>query len=122
MMSRKSMIIAAVVIGVMGVVGGMVWSAEKGKNKSVEATQDIVAMATSAKITIEEAMKTALENFPGKVIEVELEKKQGKTAWEVEILTSEQGIMKVYVDADSGSVMTTEEKTAGKEPAQETKS
>jgi uncharacterized membrane protein YkoI len=122
MMSRKSMIIAAVVIGVMGVVGGMVWSAEKGKNKSVEATQDIVAMATSAKITIEEAMKTALENFPGKVIEAELEKKQGKTAWEVEILTSEQGIMKVYVDADSGSVMTTEEKTAGKEPAQETKS
>jgi uncharacterized membrane protein YkoI len=121
MLDKKSMMIAAVVIGVVGVVGGMVWSAEKGKNKGAEATQDI-AMATSAKITIDEAMKTALENFPGKVIEAELEKKQDKTVWEVEILTAEQGIMKVYVDADSGSVMTTEEKIAGKKPAQETKS
>jgi uncharacterized membrane protein YkoI len=121
MLDKKTMTIAAVVIGVAGVVGGMVWSAEKEKHNGVEANQDI-AMATSAKITIEEAMKTALENFPGKVIEAQLEKKQDKTVWEVEILTAEQGIVVVYVDADSGSVMTTEEKTAGKEPAQETKS
>jgi uncharacterized membrane protein YkoI len=112
-MNKKSIIIAAVVIGVVGVVGGMVWSAEKGKSKGVEVNQDI-AMATAAKITIEDAMKTALGNFPGKVIEAELEKKQDKTVWEIKILTAEQGIMAVYVDADSGSVMTTEDKMVGK--------
>jgi predicted negative regulator of RcsB-dependent stress response len=77
-MSKKSMLLVAVVIGVVGVVGGMVWSAEQEKRNGLEADQDI-AMAMSAKVTIDEAIKTALENFPGKVIEAELEKKHGKT-------------------------------------------
>lgn len=118
MMNKKTMIIAAVVIAVVGVVGGMVWSAEKEKHKGAETNQEI-AMATSAKITIEEAMKTALENFPGRVIEAELEKKQDKTVWEVEILTAEQGIVAVYIDADSGSVVTTEQKKTGTKTDQE---
>jgi uncharacterized membrane protein YkoI len=122
-MDKKSMVIAAVVIGVISIVGGMVWSAEKDKLKGKgEDNKQVVAMAMAAKITIDQAMKTALENFPGKVIEAELEKKQDKTVWEIEILTAEQTIMSVYVDADSGSVMTTEEKSTGKKPAQEKKS
>ena len=120
-MDKKSMVIAAVVIAVISIVGGMVWSAEKDKHKEEDAKQ-LVTMAMAAKITIEEAMKTALENFPGKVVEAELEKKQDKTVWEVEILTAEQSIMSVYVDADSGSVITTDEKMTGKKPAQEKKS
>ena len=120
MLNKKNMTIVAVVIGVVGVVGGMVWSAEKGKPKGVETNQDI-AMATAAKITIEEAMKVALGNFPGKVIEADLEKRQDKTVWEVEILTAEQSIVTVYVDADSGSVISTEDKLAVKKPAQEKK-
>jgi uncharacterized membrane protein YkoI len=120
-MDKKSMVIAAVVIAVISIVGGMVWSAEKDKHKEEDAKQ-LVTMAMAAKITIEEAMKTALENFPGKVVEAELEKKQDKIVWEVEILTAEQAIMTVYVDADSGSVITTDEKMTGKKPAQEKKS
>ena len=120
-MDKKNMVIAAVVIAVISIVGGMVWSAEKDKHKEEDAKQ-LVAMAMAAKITIEEAMKTALENFPGKVVEAELEKKQDKTVWEVEILTAEQGIMSVYVDADSGSVITTDEKMTGRKPAQDKKS
>lgn len=120
-MVKKSTVIGVVVIGVIMVVGGMVWSAERDKHKG-EETKQVVAMATSAKITIEEAMKAALENFPGKVIEAELERKQDKTVWEVEILTADQSIMTVYVDANSGSVITTEEKMTGKTSAQEKKS
>jgi uncharacterized membrane protein YkoI len=112
MMDKKHLVIAAVVITVLSIVGGMVWSAEKDKHKQEDAKQ-VVVMAMAAKITIEDAMKTALENFPGKVVEAELEKKQDKTVWEVEILTVERGIMAVYVDADTGSVITTEEKVAG---------
>jgi uncharacterized membrane protein YkoI len=107
------MVIGAVVIGVMVIVGGMVWSAEKEKHKGEDAKQ-VVAMAMAAKITIDQAIKTALDNFPGKVIEAELEKKHDKTVWEVEILTAEQVIKVVLIDAESGSVVTTEEKTAGK--------
>ena len=108
-MDKKSVVIAAVVIAVISIVGGMVWSAEKDKHKQEDAKQ-VVVMAMAAKITIEEAMKTALENFPGKVVEAELEKKQDKTVWEVEILTAERGILAVYVDAGSGSIRTTEKR------------
>lgn len=120
-MNGKSMMIVVVVIGVVGVVGGMVWSAEKGKSKETEANR-IIAMETSSRITIEGAMKTALEKIPGKVIEAELEKKRDKTVWKVEILTAEEAIMTVSVDAVSGLVMMTEERMAGKPPIQGKKS
>ena len=120
-MDKKSMVIVATVIGVIAIVSGIVWSTEKDKFKGEDSKQ-LVAMAMAAHITIEEAMKTALENFPGKVIQAELEMKQDKTVWEVEVLTAEQTIMAVYIDSDSGSVITTEEKTTGKTSAREKKS
>lgn len=121
MMDKKSMVIGAVVIGIVVIVGGMVWSAEKDKLKGRggEDVKDVVAMAMAAKITIDQAIATALENFPGKVIEAELEKKHNKAIWEVEILTAEQGIMEVHVDAESGSVITTSEKMAETKAAQQ---
>jgi uncharacterized membrane protein YkoI len=123
-MDKKSMVIVAVVVGVIAIVGGMVWSAEKDKMKGKGEGEDntqVVAMARTAKITIEQAIKTAADNFPGKVIEAELEKKDDRTVWEIEILTAEQGIMVVRVDADSGSVITTEEKKVGKKVESEQK-
>jgi uncharacterized membrane protein YkoI len=114
-MNKQSIVIGAVVIGLAVIVGGMVvWSADKDKlrGQKGEDSKEVVAMAITAKITIDQAIKTALENFPGKVIEAELEKKHDKTVWEVEILTAEQVIKVVNVDAESGSVIATEEKTA----------
>ncbi len=108
-MDKKSMIVAAAVLGVIVVVGGMVWSGEKDKHKG-EETKQVVAMATAATISIDQAINTALENFPGKVIEAELEKKYDKVVWEVEILTADQAVKVVHIDAGSGSVITTEEK------------
>lgn len=63
-------------------------------------------------------MKTALASVAGQVIVAELDKKRDKTVWNVEILTAEEAMMAVYVDAVSGSVMMTEEELAGKKPAQ----
>lgn len=120
-MDKTSMLLTGAAIGVIVIVGGIVWSAEKGKvkEKGEDATQ-VVAMAQTATVTIEQAIKTAVENFPGKVVEAELGQNHGKTAWEVEILTSEQGVMVVRIDAESGSVITTEQKTApGNSQAQE---
>ena len=115
----RAVLIAGMVIGVAGIVGEMVWSAEKGKSKEEEARQ-VIAMATSAKIGLEEAMKVALESVSGQVIEAGLEKNGDKIAWNVEILTTQEAIMMVYVDAVSGSVLLTEEKVAGKTAVQDT--
>jgi uncharacterized membrane protein YkoI len=76
-------------------------------------------MASSAKIGLEGAMKVALASAAGQVIKAELGMKGDKIVWNVEILTTEEAIMTVYVDAVSGSVMLTEEKVAGKRSVQD---
>jgi hypothetical protein len=113
----RAILIAGMVIGVAGIVGEMVWSAEKGQSEEAEARQ-VVVMATSVKIELVGAMKTALESVAGQVIKAGLEKHGDKIAWNVEILTTGEAIMTVYVDAVSGSVMMTKEKVAGKKPIQ----
>jgi uncharacterized membrane protein YkoI len=112
--STKRMVIAAavMVIGATVVVGGMVWSGEKERKKGQES-QQMVEIAMAANVTIEQAVKTALENFPGKAIEAELKKQNDKMVWAVEIVTGERDIMGVRIDAESGSVIATEEKMAG---------
>lgn len=44
-----------------------------------------------------------------------IEKSRGVTVWDVEIPMVDQGIMKVLVDAESGTVIWTEGKIAGKQ-------
>jgi uncharacterized protein YpmB len=114
----RAVLIAGMVIGVAGIVGEMVWSAEKGKSKEAEA-RDVITMTTSAKIGLEGAMKVALASAAGQVIKAELGMKGDKIVWNVEILTAEEAIMTVYVDAVSGSMLMTEEKVAGKGPVQD---
>ncbi len=111
---NKSGIVIALVIGVTVAVGGLVWSSGKERKNGVENKQ-MVGMAMAATVTIDQAIKTALENFPGKVIEAELEKERDKTVWKVEIVTGEQRIMAVHIDAESGSVIDTEERVGGRD-------
>ena len=58
-------------------------------------------------------------SIAGQVIEAELERRGDKTMWNIEILTEEEGIMAVYVDAVSGAVVMTEEKVVGKRLVQD---
>lgn len=71
-----------------------------------------VEMAATAKVTIDEAIKTASEKVSGKVIEAELEKKHDKLVWEVEVVTAENKVMEVHIDAETGAVIDVEEETA----------
>ena len=111
----RAILIAGMVIGLAGLVGEMVWSVDRGKLSEMEA----ISMATSAKITIEGAVETALGTVAGQVIVAELEKRGDKTVWTVEILSAEEAIMAVYIDAVSGSVLMTEVKMAGKKLVQD---
>lgn len=111
---NKAGTVTALVVGVTVVVGGLVWSSGK-ERKSGEENKQLVGMAMAATVTIDQAMKTALENFPGKIIEAELGKEYGKTVWKVDVVTAEQQIMVVQVDAESGSVIDTAEKIEGRD-------
>jgi uncharacterized membrane protein YkoI len=98
----------ALAIGVVLVVNGPAWSDQKGKGKKDEV-KETVEMAATAKVTIDQAIKTASEKVAGKVVEAELGKKHDKIVWEIEVVTAENKVMEVYIDAESGAVIDVEE-------------
>ncbi len=103
----------ALLVGSVLVLSGPAWSDAKGK-KEKDETKEAVEMSKTAKVTVEQAIKTASEKVAGKVIEAELERKHDKAVWEVEIVGADDKVMEVHVDADTGAVIDTEEKGAEK--------
>jgi Peptidase propeptide and YPEB domain len=93
--------IVALAIGVVLVLNGPAWSDQKGKGKKDEA-KETVEMAATAKVTIDQAIKT-------------LEKKHDKLVWEVEVVTAENKVMEVHIDAESGAVIEVEEEKPEKD-------
>lgn len=82
------------------------WSDDKKGN--------IADLVKDAKVTIDQAIKTALEKVPGTVVEAELEKKHGKTVWEVEVLDADGKVTEVHINAADGTVIDTEAKKGDK--------
>lgn len=110
----------AVAIGIVLVLNAPVWSDQKGKGKKDES-KEIVEMASRAKVTIDQAIKTASEKVPGKLVEAELEKKHGILVWEVEVVTTENKVVEVHIDAESGAVIDVEEEKSEKDMKREQK-
>ncbi len=59
-------------------------------------------LAGSASIPLEDAVKKALAAVPGKAVEAEIGKDDGRTCYVVEIIDSNNDTQKVYVDAQTG--------------------
>ncbi len=122
----KMSIGVGMVVGATLVVSGYVWSHEKSADGRLEGART-VEMATAVTVTVDQAIKTALANFPGRVVEAGLkmrhdkEAARGGTVWLVEIVTPEQDLMAVRIDARSGSVIDTEEKLIAKRRTAESK-
>jgi hypothetical protein len=110
----------ALAIGIVLVLNGPVWSDQKGKGKKDEV-KETVEMAATAKVTIDQAIKTASEKVMGKVVEAELEKKHNTLVWEVEVVTAENKVMEVHIDAESGAVIGVEEEKPEKDMKSEQK-
>jgi uncharacterized membrane protein YkoI len=90
------------------------WSDDKEEGKPAE-------LVKSAKVTIDQAIKTASEKVQGTVIEAELEKKHDKVIWEVEVYAADGKVSEVHVDADSGAVIDVEDKKEKKKEAKKKK-
>jgi uncharacterized membrane protein YkoI len=103
-------IASAVLLLVMGVPA---WSDDDEGN--------MAEMVKSAKVTIEEAIKTASDKLQGTVIEAELEKKHDKIIWEVEIVAADGKVSEVHVDANSGAIIDVEAKKGEKKEKKEKK-
>lgn len=62
-------------------------------------------LSASARITLEDAIRTAVQALPGKAVEAEISTEEGRTVYEVKIIDSQQETRTVYVDAQTGSTM-----------------
>jgi len=110
---RTFKMVAAGLIGLSIALGATAWADDKeGK---------VADLAKEAKTTIDQAIKTASEKVPGTVVEAELEKKHGKTVWEVEVLGADGTVTEVHIDAATGAVIDTEAKKEEKHEKHEGK-
>ncbi|MBI4000383.1 MAG: PepSY domain-containing protein [Nitrospira defluvii] len=101
---KKISFVTVFMVGIMLTLGGLAWSAKGPKGpKGAE-------LVNEATVTIDQAIKTAREKVSGPVGEAELKQKDGKTVWEVEIAGADSKVMKVFLDATTGTVLSTEEK------------
>ena len=103
----RRIVLLVALIGSALVLNVPAWSDEKGHEEDESKVADL---AKTAKVTIQDAIKTASEKMAGTVIEAELERKHGKTVWEVEIVGADGKVTEVHIDAASGAVIDTEEK------------
>lgn len=104
----KQIALPALMVGALCLLSTPAWSdkGHKGKDEEGHAAE----LVKDAKITIDQAIKTASEKVPGTVVEAELEKKHGKTVWEVEVLGADGKVTEVHIDAGNGDVIDTEAK------------
>jgi uncharacterized membrane protein YkoI len=86
----KSTLIAAAIVSVM--ITSPAWALFE-TNKELAAT---------AKITLDEAVKNAVKAVPGKAVEADIGKEEGRTVYKIEIIDSNNKTQKVYVDAVNG--------------------
>lgn len=101
----------ALLVGISLIATGPAWSDKKGKH---EEEGNVADMAKEAKVTADQAIKTATEKVQGTVVEAELEKKHDKTIWEVEIVGADGKVSEVHIDAATGAVIDVEDKKAEK--------
>jgi uncharacterized membrane protein YkoI len=93
---------AVVVFTVVGCASS--GNAPSGKMSSTER----LALLGGTKIDVTDAIKTALDKAPGRVVDAELRTKNGKTVWEIDIASANSKLTEVDVDASTGVVADTE--------------
>ena len=75
--------------------------------------QKKVHLAGETKILADQAIYTALQKVQGTVVEAELEEEENhKAIWEVEIVTADDKLIEVKIDAKTGEVLDVEEEKA----------
>ena len=63
-------------------------------------------LSEKARITMVEALKTAQKEVPGKPVEVNMGKDDGRVVYKIEIIDKNKNTKKVYIDAVTGKVHT----------------
>lgn len=101
----KHIAVPLLILGALCFASTPAWSDKGHKGKDEEG--HVGELVKDAKVTIDQAIKTALDKVPGTAVEAELEKKHNKTVWEVEVLGADGKVTEVHIDAGTGTIIDT---------------
>lgn len=101
--SKKTIVTSIIALSIAG--GAATLYAKKDREKSDINKASLVQEAT---LTIDDAIKVALADMPGKVIEAELEKDDGVMVWEIELVNNQNELYEFEIDANSGAILESE--------------
>ena len=62
-------------------------------------------LSESAKIPMDQAVKQATMEVPGKAVEAQLGKEEGRTVYEIDIIDASNKERTVYIDAQTGKTL-----------------
>jgi|GEM_PF-1395350 len=72
---------------------------------SALTAQEKVQWARAAKVSLIDAIRTALTQTTGQAIQATLESLKGRLLYEIEIVTGEGTVVEVFIDPQSGTVI-----------------
>ena len=93
------MIVAMLICGV-----ALTWGLALSSEGNHEQNKGLL----TAKLSMEEAIAKAKTQFPGQVLEAELEREHGQAVYEIEIAGTTGAVTEVKVDEQSGEVLSSE--------------
>jgi len=102
----KHLALSALMIGALCLMSTPAWSDKGHKGKQKDA--HVAELVKAAKVTIDQAAKTASDKVPGTVVEAELEREYDKTVWEVKVLGADGHLTELHIDAETGAIIDTE--------------
>ena len=98
-MKRKIAISALIIAAGVATAGGLAFA------RSSDAEDDVVANLAKATITLTQAVGAAEAHSGGKATKAELEVERGTIAYQVEVVTGDNKVFDIMVDAADGKVL-----------------
>jgi uncharacterized membrane protein YkoI len=88
-----------------GLFGLMIAGASAFAIASQDNSKQSAQLVNEAVLNVDQAMSIALAEVPGKVIETEIEKEDGKLVWEISVLDDQHQTFELEIDANSGELL-----------------
>lgn len=105
---RKAGVGSAIALSGLLLFSPVAWGLGKEQAEHEQLETNKAKVAKEATFTMQQAIKVALDTMPGTPYQVELETEDGKSVWEVVILTDKGDVQEVYVDSVNGTIVKTE--------------
>lgn len=108
-MPDKKMIVGVALMALLVLPGVAVLTVQAGQMGSIQVKNaDEASLPEMAKISLNEAVKAALQAVPGKALRAELENEDGYLVYGVEVASADRQVTDVKVDAGNGKILKTE--------------